>query len=48
MLVAAGFGQTIGFGYATIKFANIIFGLTMVAKAIGLLWTSVLRSFRSS
>lgn len=48
MLIGAGFGQTIGYGYAPIKFSNVIFGLTMVANAIGLLWTSVSRSSRSS
>ena len=48
MLAAAGFGQMIGWGYAPIKYANLIFGLTMIANAIGLLWTSISRSSRSS
>jgi hypothetical protein len=48
MLVGAGLGQTIGWGYAPIKYANIIFGLTMAVNAIGLLGTSVSRFLRSS
>jgi hypothetical protein len=44
MLAGASLGQTIGFGYAPIKFSNMIFGLTMLANAIGLLWPASSRS----
>jgi len=37
MLVAAGFGRVITFGYSPIALANIIFGLTILTNAIGLL-----------
>ncbi len=48
ILVAAGFGRTIGYGYSPIELANLIFGLTVVANAIGLLWPRASRSPRSS
>ena len=44
MLVAAGFGRWIGYGYSPIALANLIFGLTVVANAIGLLWPTSSRS----
>ena len=38
ILAAAGLGRTIGYGYSPIELANLIFSLTVVANAIGLLW----------
>jgi hypothetical protein len=48
ILVAAGFGRTIGYGYSPIELANLIFSLTVVANAIGLLWPRASAFSRSS